>query len=121
TLSITNPEGISMSKIIDIYALQSLPPSLINRDDTGAPKNAIFGGVPRQRVSSQSWKRAIRRYFFDNFDAANIGDRSKRFPEKIARQLEEQGMEQSVAIERTEQLFKAMKVKTAVEKKTKDK
>lgn len=110
-----------MSKIIDIYALQSLPPSLINRDDTGAPKNAIFGGVPRQRVSSQSWKRAIRSYFFENFDAANIGDRSKRFPEKIARQLEEQGMEQSVAIERTEQLFKAMKVKTAVEKKTKDK
>lgn len=110
-----------MSKIIDIYALQSLPPSLINRDDTGAPKNAIFGGVPRQRVSSQSWKRAIRRYFFENFDATNIGDRSKRFPEKIARQLEEQGMEQNVAIERTEQLFKAMKVKTAVENKPKDK
>lgn len=110
-----------MSKIVDIYALQSLPPSLINRDDTGAPKNAIFGGVPRQRVSSQSWKRAIRRYFFENFDAANIGDRSKRLPEKIARQLEEQGMEQSAAIDRTEQLFKAAGIKTAVEKKPKDK
>lgn len=110
-----------MSKIIDIYALQSLPPSLINRDDTGAPKNAVFGGVPRQRVSSQSWKRAIRRYFFENFDAANIGDRSKRLPEKIARQLEEQGMEQGTAIERTEQLFKAAGIKTAVEKKPKDK
>ena len=110
-----------MSKIIDIYALQSLPPSLINRDDTGAPKNAVFGGVPRQRVSSQSWKRAIRRYFFENFDAANIGDRSKRLPEKIARQLEEQGMEQGTAIERTEQLFKAAGIKAAVEKKPKDK
>lgn len=110
-----------MSKIVDIYALQSLPPSLINRDDTGAPKNAIFGGVPRQRVSSQSWKRAIRRYFFENFDATNIGDRSKRLPEKIARTLEEQGMEQGAAIDRTEQLFKAAGIKTAVEKKSKNK
>ncbi|HKM25196.1 MAG TPA: type I-E CRISPR-associated protein Cas7/Cse4/CasC, partial [Corynebacterium sp.] len=48
-----------MSLIIDIHALQTLPPSLINRDDTGAPKSAVYGGVPRQRVSSQSWKRAI--------------------------------------------------------------
>lgn len=108
-----------MSKIVDIYALQSLPPSLINRDDTGAPKNAIFGGVPRQRVSSQSWKRAIRRYFEENFDATEIGDRSKRLPEKIARRLEAQGLEQDAAIERTEQLFKAAGIKTAVEKKPK--
>lgn len=108
-----------MSKIVDIYALQSLPPSLINRDDTGAPKNAIFGGVPRQRVSSQSWKRAIRRYFEENFDATDIGDRSKRLPEKIARRLEAQGLEQDAAIERTEQLFKAAGIKTAVEKKPK--
>ena len=43
-----------MSLTIDIHALQSLPPSLINRDDTGAPKSAIFGGVPRQRVSFAS-------------------------------------------------------------------
>ena len=54
-----------MSLTIDLHALQSLPPSLINRDDTGAPKSAVFGGVPRQRVSSQSWKRAIRRHFDD--------------------------------------------------------
>lgn len=51
---------------IDIHALHTLPPSLINRDDTGAPKSAIFGGVPRQRVSSQAWKRAIRKDFEEN-------------------------------------------------------
>ena len=55
-----------MSLVIDIHALQTVPPSLINRDDTGAPKTAVFGGVPRQRVSSQSWKRAIRKYFEDH-------------------------------------------------------
>lgn len=105
-----------MSLIIDIHALQTVPPSLINRDDTGAPKSAIFGGVPRQRVSSQSWKRAIRRYFEDNFDSETIGDRSRRLPEKIAKRLEKEGIEQAEAIAWTEALFKAAGIKTAVEK-----
>ena len=49
-----------MTTYIDVHAIQTVPPSLVNRDDTGAPKTATFGGFPRQRVSSQSWKRAIR-------------------------------------------------------------
>ena len=109
-----------MSIVIDIHALQTVPPSLINRDDTGAPKSAVFGGVPRQRVSSQSWKRAIRRYFEDNFDAAQIGDRSKRLPEKIALRLIDAGVEQDEAIKRVEDLFKAAGIKTAVEKPKKN-
>ena len=109
-----------MSIVIDIHALQTVPPSLINRDDTGAPKSAIFGGVPRQRVSSQSWKRAIRRYFEENFDAQQIGDRSKRLPEKIAQRLIDAGLEQDEAIKRVEDLFKAAGIKTAVEKPKKN-
>ena len=109
-----------MSIVIDIHALQTVPPSLINRDDTGAPKSAVFGGVPRQRVSSQSWKRAIRRYFEDNFDAAQIGDRSKRLPEKIALRLIDAGVEKDEAIKRVEDLFKAAGIKTAVEKPKKN-
>lgn len=34
---------------IDIHVVQTLPPSNINRDDTGAPKTAQFGGVKRAR------------------------------------------------------------------------
>ncbi|MBC3179747.1 type I-E CRISPR-associated protein Cas7/Cse4/CasC [Corynebacterium lujinxingii] len=109
-----------MSIVIDIHALQTVPPSLINRDDTGAPKSAIFGGVPRQRVSSQSWKRAIRRYFEENFDAQQIGDRSKRLPEKIAQRLIDAGVEQDEAIKRVEDLFKAAGIKTAIEKPKKN-
>lgn len=109
-----------MSIVVDIHALQTVPPSLINRDDTGAPKSAIFGGVPRQRVSSQSWKRAIRRYFENNFDAQQIGDRSKRLPEKIALRLIDAGLEQDEAIRRVEDLFKAAGIKTAVEKPKKN-
>ncbi|WP_273408608.1 type I-E CRISPR-associated protein Cas7/Cse4/CasC [Corynebacterium ureicelerivorans] len=109
-----------MSLVIDIHALQTVPPSLINRDDTGAPKFAIFGGVPRQRVSSQSWKRAIRRYFEDNFDAQQIGDRSKRLPEKIALRLIDAGLERDEAIKRVEDLFKAAGIKTAIDKPKKN-
>ena len=106
-----------MSLVIDIHALQTVPPSLINRDDTGAPKTAVFGGVPRQRVSSQSWKRAIRKYFEDHFDPDQIGDRSKRLPEKIAKRLEEvAGLDQAEAIERVQKLFKAAKIDTEVQK-----
>ena len=49
----------------DVYKrqIQTLPPSNMNRDDTGSPKNAQYGGVKRSRVSSQAWKRAIRDYF----------------------------------------------------------
>lgn len=78
-----------MSRYIDVHALHTLPPSNINRDDTGAPKTATFGGVIRQRVSSQAWKRAIRRDFPDHLDADKLGIRTKRVADRvIARVLE---------------------------------
>ncbi|GLF98166.1 type I-E CRISPR-associated protein Cas7/Cse4/CasC [Streptomyces yaizuensis] len=52
-----------MSVHLDLHALQTLPPSNINRDDLGSPKTATYGGVRRARVSSQSWKRAMREKF----------------------------------------------------------
>lgn len=45
---------------IQIHMLQSLPPSNVNRDDTGQPKKCVFGGVTRGRISSQCLKRNIR-------------------------------------------------------------
>lgn len=44
----------------ELHILQSVPVSCLNRDDNNSPKTAVFGGVQRARVSSQSWKRAIR-------------------------------------------------------------
>lgn len=98
-----------MTLVIDVHALQTVPPSLINRDDTGAPKSAIFGGVPRQRVSSQAWKRAIRRYFENEIGGQAVGKRSKNLPEVIAKRIielsPEFGLEE--AIEGVRKLFKA--------------
>ena len=49
-------------KHLELHILQSVPVTCLNRDDLGSPKTAFFGGVQRARVSSQSWKRAIREY-----------------------------------------------------------
>ena len=51
------------SYYVDIHVIQSVPPSNVNRDDTGSPKSALYGGVRRARVSSQAWKKAVRTSF----------------------------------------------------------
>ncbi|PWG60238.1 type I-E CRISPR-associated protein Cas7/Cse4/CasC [Bifidobacterium catulorum] len=62
---------------IDLYDLQNVPPSNINRDDTGSPKTARYGGVLRSRVSSQAWKRAMREMFPSLLDSSKLGVRTK--------------------------------------------
>ena len=42
---------------VDFHVVQTVPPSCVNRDDTGRPKTAFYGGANRARVSSQSWKK----------------------------------------------------------------
>ncbi len=49
--------------IIELHVLQNFAPANLNRDDTGAPKDCIFGGYPRARISSQCFKRAMRTEF----------------------------------------------------------
>ena len=45
---------------IELHIIQNFPPSNLNRDDVGQPKDCYFGGFPRARISSQCLKRAIR-------------------------------------------------------------
>lgn len=86
-----------MTTHIDIHVLQTLPPNNINRDDTGAPKSATFGGVPRQRVSSQAWKRAIRKDFDHYLDPTQRGFRTRKVVEKIVERIQELHAEQNGA------------------------
>lgn len=62
---------------VDIHVLQTVPPSCVNRDDTGSPKTAVYGGTTRARVSSQAWKRAVRRMFMERMAEADVGIRTK--------------------------------------------
>lgn len=73
--------------VIDVHVVQTLPPSCLNRDDTGSPKTAVYGGARRARVSSQSWKRATRRYFNEHLDASSVGLRTRKLPELLAERL----------------------------------
>ena len=61
---------------LDLHVIQTVPPSNINRDDTGSPKTAQYGGVRRARVSSQSWKKAMRDYFLENCEEEKVGVRT---------------------------------------------
>jgi len=47
----------------ELHVLQNFAPSNLNRDDTGSPKDCIFGGSRRARISSQCFKRATREVF----------------------------------------------------------
>ncbi|SNT60772.1 CRISPR system Cascade subunit CasC [Actinomadura meyerae] len=80
--------------IIDLHVLQSVPPSNLNRDDTGTPKTAVYGGVRRARVSSQAWKRATRKSFHDLLDPSELGVRTKRVAELLADRI--RGLDDSI-------------------------
>ena len=62
---------------VDLYAIQNVPSSNINRDDTGSPKTALYGGSLRARVSSQAWKRAMRLSFKNLLPKEKLGVRTK--------------------------------------------
>lgn len=72
-----------MTTYVEIHALQNVPPSNVNRDDSGTPKTALYGGVMRARVSSQSWKRAIRDDFNATLDPKDVGTRSRQIVSAI--------------------------------------
>lgn len=76
--------------IVEFHVVQNLAPSNINRDDTGTPKNVVFGGARRARVSSQSWKRAIRKSFETEglFTEDELGMRTKRVVKVVSEELD---------------------------------
>ncbi len=87
---------------IEIHVLQNFAPSNLNRDDTGSPKAAEFGGYRRARISSQCQKRVVRDYFDDHEDlipAANRAIRTKRLLEYVRPQLAKEGRD-TAAIDR---------------------
>lgn len=51
---------MNAKNFINYHVLFSHSPSCLNRDDMNMQKTAIFGGMNRVRISSQSLKRAIR-------------------------------------------------------------
>lgn len=71
---------------VDFHILQTVPPSCINRDDTGSPKTAVYGGVLRARVSSQAWKHAMRAAFAEDA-RLDMGRRTKKAADLVKEQI----------------------------------
>ncbi|WGW11283.1 type I-E CRISPR-associated protein Cas7/Cse4/CasC [Saxibacter everestensis] len=106
--------------IVDIHILQTVPPSNINRDDTGSPKTAVFGGTRRARVSSQAWKRATRLAFNSRLDPKELGVRTKRIVELLADRITAQNpsIDSRQAQDLAKQAFAALGKKGIKLKKT---
>lgn len=85
--------------IIEMHLLQNFAPSNLNRDDTGSPKDCEFGGYRRARISSQSFKRAVRTEFRDSglVGPRYLAERTKRAATEIARRLVAAGKPEEVA------------------------
>ncbi|MFC6094385.1 type I-E CRISPR-associated protein Cas7/Cse4/CasC [Saccharothrix lopnurensis] len=91
--------------IVDVHVIQTVPPSNINRDDTGSPKTAVYGGRRRARVSSQAWKRATRDAFEQLLDPAELGVRTKRVVELLSDEITRQN---PALVERAGELAEAV-------------
>lgn len=86
-----------MTTYLDIHILQDIPPANLNRDDTGSPKSARYGGVDRLRVSSQAWKRATRKAFQETLGIETLGVRTRRVQESFRSALTDAGVPEETA------------------------
>ncbi len=95
---------------IELHIIQNFAPSCLNRDDTNSPKDCIFGGVRRARISSQCIKRAIRRSFADEelVPADNLGWRTKRLAEEVGKRLADEGKDQAAAVKAAEVIIEGL-------------
>jgi CRISPR system Cascade subunit CasC len=91
-------------KHLELHIIQSVPVACLNRDDLNSPKTAVFGGVQRARVSSQSWKRAIREMMKENDGAMFEGNRSRRMVYSLVTRMEKKNIEKEVAVIIAEQI-----------------
>lgn len=92
--------------LIEIHMIQNHSPANLNRDDLGAPKTCIFGGVTRARISSQCLKRSIRRS--EQFAGAlerDGGVRTRRLVEEIAKAAAKGGQPTEVHLKAVAKVF----------------
>ena len=75
---------------IEVHLIQNFAPSNLNRDDTGQPKSAYFGGFRRARISSQCSKRSTRHLWRDG-GTLSVGERTKLLKTELMPRLRADG------------------------------
>lgn len=87
-------------RFLQLHVLTAFGPSNLNRDDLGMPKTAVFGNVPRLRVSSQSLKRAWRTSdVFQSALAGHLGIRTKKIGQLAMEEMLKAGLDEKDAFE----------------------
>ena len=89
-----------MEKIlVELHAIQNFAPANLNRDDLGAPKECMFGGRQRARISSQCLKRAAREDFanIDLLPPEARAVRTRRLAIELAERLEAESKDPATA------------------------
>ena len=81
--------------LYEIHMLKNYPPTNLNRDENGAPKTCLFGGVNRGRISSQCLKRTWRTspVFLQEIGRENLGIRTRKLPDLVGEKLLEMGVD----------------------------
>lgn len=79
-------------KHLELHIIQSVPVACLNRDDLNSPKTAVFGGAQRARVSSQSWKRAIREMAKEISPEQFKGERTRLMYEPLVKEMVAAGL-----------------------------
>lgn len=82
-------------RFLDIHVVQPVPYANLNRDDTNSVKTMLYGDALRTRISSQSWKRAIREHFQEALGDSAL--RTRRIGERVAEVLRDRGWDEALA------------------------
>lgn len=91
---------------LDVHILHAVPFSNLNRDNLGTPKQMVYGGATRARISSQCTKRATRLWLERNTD---LGEalRTRRLPQMLRGLLVERyGFGDSEAVDAVKVIFR---------------
>lgn len=79
---------------IEVHMLKNYPATNLNRDDAGMPKNCLFGGVQRGRISSQCLKRSWRESVLlrKEIGEENFGIRTRKLYDLVCDELTKKGI-----------------------------
>lgn len=96
---------------LDVHVLHAVPFSNLNRDNLGTPKQMVYGGATRARISSQCTKRAARLWLEQNTDLGTAL-RTRRLPQLVRERLvRDHGFADAEAIMATRRVFELAGIK----------
>jgi CRISPR system Cascade subunit CasC len=93
------PRENTMAHFLEFHLIQNFAPSNLNRDDTGSPKDALFGGHRRARISSQCLKRSVRLLAAEQnlLSPEHRGVRTKQLKSLLVARLAQRDAEEAAA------------------------